>query len=348
VGKRRLSLEEFEASENTMNLKKWIPLVAAVLLGVIALVVAKKALVKSSGADGKTATAAVVVAKRDIPPGREITADDLTTVKIDTSSLPGQQFFTRPEDLIGRTALYPMSKSQTVVEQVLAPTGTRGGLTALIPAGMRAMTIEVNEFTGVAGMIQPGSKVDIIAVLRDEKNGQPAARTILQNIEVRAVGANVNPVQAAEGGPQRNPSANVTLLLTPKQTQIMQLASQNGRPWLVLRNGRDPKETEADLTTLAELRNEAARIEGAGPTTNPAATAIAAADPFAKPTTITSARVVQVIRGGVESTVTFNENGPTTPSHNIAAQPQTRPTAPKNTGNEGRFVTDADDGLIQK
>jgi pilus assembly protein CpaB len=331
-----------------MNLKKWIPLVASVLLGVIALVVVKKALVKSSGADGKSATAAVMIAKRDIPPGREITADDVTTAKIDTTSLPGQQFFSRPEDLIGRTALYPMSKGQTVVEQVLAPTGTRGGLTALIPAGMRAMTIEVNEFTGVAGMIQPGAKVDVIAVLRDEKNSQPAARTILQNIEVRAVGANVNPVQSAEGAPQAHPSANVTLLLTPKQTQIMQLASQNGRPWLVLRNGRDPKELEADMTTLAELRNEANRIEGTGPATNPSATAIASTDPFGASSKLTTARVVQVIRGGVESTVTFNDNGTNMQSHDIAAQPQTRPTTPKNAGTEGRFVTESDNGPIQK
>jgi pilus assembly protein CpaB len=329
-----------------MNLKKWIPLVAAVLLGVIALVVAKKAMSKGSGADGKSASMAVMIAKREIPPGREITADDITTAKIDTSALPGQQFFGRPEDLIGRTTLFPMSKGQTVVEQVLAPTGTRGGLTALIPQGMRAMTIEVNEFTGVAGMIQPGSRVDVIAVLRDEKNGQPAARTILQNIEVRAVGPNINPVQPAEGQPPRSPSANVTLILKPKEAQTMQLASQNGRPWLVLRKNGDEKLGDSEMTTLADLRNEAARIETGGsvPTTGPA---IANSDPFGTPK-VTTARVVQVIRGGIESTVTFQDNGMSTPSHDLAAQPTTRPTTPnRNSATEGRFVTGTDQRPVQ-
>lgn len=332
-----------------MNLKNWIPLVAAVLLGIIALVVAKKALTKNSGADGKTPSMAVMVAKRDIPPGREITADDLLTAKIDTSSLPGQQFFSRPEDLVGRTTLYPMSKGQTVVEQVLAPTGTRGGLTGLIPQGYRAMTVEVNEFTGLAGMIQPGSHVDVIAVLRDDKTGQPAARTILQNIEVRAVGRNVNPVQPAEGAPPPPPSNNVTMLLTPKQAQTLQLASQNGRPWLVLRNGRDSKEVEAEMTTLAELRNEAARLENGGsPSTMPSGTGVAG-DPFAPRPMLTTARVVHVIRGGVESTVTFNDNGPGSMVHEASMQPATRPATPKRDPNsEGRFVTDLDQRSVQQ
>jgi pilus assembly protein CpaB len=329
-----------------MNLKNWIPLVAAVLLGVIALVVAKKALSKGSGADGKSASMAVQVAKRDIPPGREITADDVVTAKIDSSSLPGQQFFQRPEDLIGRTTLYPMSKGQTVVEQVLAPTGTRGGISGLIPPGFRAMTVEVNEFTGIAGMIQPGSKVDVIAVLRDEKTGQPAARTILQNIEVRAVGRNVNPVPSAEpGAPQPAPSNNVTMLLTLKQAQTMQLASQNGRPWLVLRNGMDSKQVEADMTTLAELRNEAARIDGMPlPTTNPSSPIIASIDPFA-PKGTTTARVVQVIRGGVESTVTFENGTIRTQGPEIAAPPATQPTNPRHP--DGRFVTGTDQRPVQ-
>lgn len=308
-----------------MNVKSWIPLGAAVLLGLIALVVARKALSKSGGPEAKGAALAVVIANRDLTPGRELSAEDLTTTKLSAEGAAGQ-WFNNPADLIGRTVRIQMRKGDAVIEPLLAPNGTKGGLAGLVPDGYRAMTVEVNEFSGLAGMIVPGSKVDVIAVLRDDKSGQPAARTILQNIEVRAVGRNVNPAPPADGAPPPPPSNNVTMLLTPKAAQILQLATQNGRPWLVLRGGKDVKEVEAEMTTLAQLRNEPEKgpelaKAPAEPATKPSAAdpVVAAADPFAGPR-IPAARVVQVIRGGVESTVTFANPPAETP-----AAPATKP-----------------------
>jgi pilus assembly protein CpaB len=324
-----------------MNLKSWIPLGAAVLLGLIALVVARKALSKTGTAEGKTPALAVVVAGRDLPPGRELTADDLAVTKLSAEGATGQ-WFNSPAELVGRTVRVQMRKGDAVMEPLLAPTGTKGGLAGLVPDGFRAMTVEVNEFSGLAGMIVPGSKVDVIAVLRDDKSGQPAARTILQNIEVRAVGRNVNPAPPADGAPPPPPSNNVTMLLTPKSAQILQLATQNGRPWLVLRGGRDTKEVEAEMTTLAQLRNEPEKAPDAGKavTVSDAATrpaADAAGDPFAGPR-VPAARVVQVIRGGVETTVTFaTPPAPQPPTQQPpvlagpAATPATRP-APADAG----------------
>src|SRR4051812_35733382 len=142
-----------------MNAKSWIPLVAAVVLGLIALVVARKALEKGGGSgEAEKALVGVAVAKRDVPPGRELSAEDIGVSRVATDKVPPQSFKT-PQELIGRTTLYPLIKDQAIVDQLLAPTGMRGGLSVLIPQGYRAMTLEVNEFTGLAGMIVPGAKV---------------------------------------------------------------------------------------------------------------------------------------------------------------------------------------------
>jgi pilus assembly protein CpaB len=343
----------------TMNVKSWIPLVVAAVLGLIALVVAKKALSKTGGPNGSTPLVAVAVAARDLPPGQKLTPEDLAVTRLPAEMMPAGSFRSA-QDPVGRITRDPLAKGQAVIETALTPTGTLGGITGQIKPGFRAMTLEVNEFTGLAGMLQPGSKVDVIAVLRDEKSQQPAARTILQRVEVKAVGRNFNaaPPAGPDAGPPAPPSNNITLMVTPRQAQILQLATQNGRPWLVLRNNLDADEPEAELTTLAELRNQADRIGGAPATQPTPAPVVLAADPFAAPKAKPAARVVQVIRGGVETTVTFQPADPANPAAgqgNPAAGPQptvATPVAAPATqpdrlvpNTDGRIVTDVSDGL---
>lgn len=126
-----------------MNLKSWIPLVVAVVLGLIALVVARKALSKTGGPPGGTplVAVAVAVAARDLPPGRELAADDLTVSRLPAEVTPAGSFRTAQE-AVGRTTLHALAKGQAVVEPLLTPTGTRGGITALIgDAGQRVTSI---------------------------------------------------------------------------------------------------------------------------------------------------------------------------------------------------------------
>jgi len=324
-----------------MNLKNLIPLIAAVLLGTIALFVARKALNKSATGEGATPVVGVVVASRDLPPGRELTADDLSVTRMPVESLPTGSFRS-VQELANRTTLQPLVKGQAVVEPTLAPTGSRGGLMALIPEGYRAMTVEVNEFSGLAGMLQPGARVDVVASLRDEK-GQQSARTILQNLEVRAIGRNINPAPAVDGATPPLASNNVTLLVTPRQAQILNLSTQQGRPWLVLRNNLDKQTPDSELITLAELigaqprenKPEPAPV-AAAPATRPA---VPAADIFAPAPARPAARVVQVIRGGVESTVKF-EDVATSADQSRPAVPATRPGQTPGFGHD-RAVTDA-------
>lgn len=322
-----------------MNVKSLIPLIAAVLLGLIALVVAKKALNKTGTAQTADPVIGVVVATRELPPGKELSADDITISRMPTESLPSGSFRTVPE-LVGRTTLQPLVKGQAIVDPMLAPTGSKSGLMGLIPAGHRAMTVEINEFTGLAGMLQPGARVDVVVSLRDDK-GVSATRTVLQNLEVRAVGRNINPTPVMEGAPPAPPSNNVTLLVTPRQAQILNLATQNGRPWLVLRNSLDKDMPESELVTLAELTAGERQAGGNQPPQVPVI-------PATMPTTMTdifapvaasrpAARVVQVIRGGVESTVKFDQQAE---ADAAPVLPTTKPTAPVSPFGPGRAITD--------
>jgi Flp pilus assembly protein CpaB len=104
--------------------------------------------------------------------------------------------------------------------------------------GMRAITLEINEFSGVAGFVQAGCHVDILQTLRDEKSGNPIARTIAQNVKVTAIGIR----HVADGNADSNNGGggrSATLLVTPAQAEVLELASMSGRPRLTLRGSND-------------------------------------------------------------------------------------------------------------
>ena len=244
-----------------MQPKMFIPLVLALGLGSVSAYMVYHAIQKQHHGQDTGPLASVVVAGRDIAPGETIHPSDMIVTQIPVAAAPLTPF-NNTGALDGRIAAGPMFKGQTVLENNLAPLGSTGGLSALITKGMRAITIEVNEFTAVGGMVLPGSKVDIIAVLHDDRHNQTVSRTVLQDVVVMAVGHNVttpsDPVAA--GTPAQPPTTppsistnNVTLLVTPEQAQVLQLAAMSGRPWLVLRNGKDNAAVKIAEVTLSNV-----------------------------------------------------------------------------------------------
>jgi pilus assembly protein CpaB len=316
-----------------MNVKTWIPLGLAILLGAVALVIGRKAVAPRGPAE-PTNTVKVVVAARDVAPGKVLSAEDLTSGRVPKEMAPARSF-SDPKDVVGRTATFALLKGQAVVETLLAAQGTGGGVQALIPAGLRAITVEVNEFSGLGGMLVPGCRVDVVATVRDEKAQQQASRTILQNIKVLAVGRqfNPNPPPAPDNAPPPPPTNNVTLLVTPRQAQALKLASQGGAPWLVLRNSGDGKEVETDPTLISDLKAD----RGNGGTgmlgwlqrpTPGEGDPTAGTEPVSTgpgPTTRRATRSVQVIRGGVESEVSVPVSGRGAPRRQLT---EWRPDAP--------------------
>ncbi len=195
----------------------------------------------------------VVVAKTEIPLGEKITAEHLSLAPIPNGSLP-EGVFRKMEDVVGRVAITPIGVRETITNMKLAPAGTGGGLSAVIPEGYRAMTVKVDDVVGVSGFIMPGSFVDIVAIIvpvsqAGATNG-PISKIVLQNIKVLASGAKIDSPEN-----QRQPSEvkAVTLQVTPEQAEKLVLAANEGKLQLVMRNYTDQEDTQtkgANKSTL--------------------------------------------------------------------------------------------------
>ena len=304
-----------------MNMKTVVPLGLAFVLAIMAAFVVKNVMAHRGGPVASNSNlVAVVVTKGDLEPGRALTKEDLVVAKVPAELAPGH-VFSDPNQLVGRVATSPMSKGQTIMESLLAATGTGSGLQALIPPGMRALTIEVNEYSGVGGMLEPGCRVDLVSNLNDPKTHENVCRTVLQDVKIGAIGRNVTAQHPVEGQPLPPPSNSITLLLTPKQVQTLQLAAMTSRPWLVLRGSKDNQEVSLASTTLAELRNDP--TEGSDPTPQVQPVTTTSTDTVPSPWTpvidaqpeqpTTIRRTVTFIRNGVETTQTFTIPAPVVP-----------------------------------
>ena len=264
-----------------MNWKTFVPLLLAIVLGLVAAKVAHDTLTKQHQPAPQGNFASIVVTKHSLPPGEELTADDLMIGQVSPDSKP-EQSFDNIADLLDRTTKVEMVKGQAIIEPLLAECGTGSGLQALVPSGMCAITIEVTEFSGVAEMVSPGSRVDVVATIQAGGNEEMSARTIVQNVKVTAVGQRVT----AKPDPKDDPSQqqvfrSVTLICTPEEAEAIELANTAGRPWLVLRGSKDEERVETQGVTLTSLRGKGGDFNHKGdpfttvsdikPTTRPAA-----------------------------------------------------------------------------
>jgi pilus assembly protein CpaB len=135
----------------------------------------------------------------------------------------------------------------------LAPIGSGAGLPPSIPAGMRAMSVKVDEVIGVAGFVVPGTRVDLVVTLRgNSQSEEPMSRTVASNVLVLTAGTKLDQEQAKDGKPQ--PSTVVTLAVSPSDAERVALASSEGKISLALRNPLDVAPTETAGVRVASLR----------------------------------------------------------------------------------------------
>jgi pilus assembly protein CpaB len=157
--------------------------------------------------------------------------------------------FTSPQNLVGRTLLYPMDAGQPITEKFLSVSGAGSGLAAKIPDGMRAIALRTDEVMGVAGFLLPDTHVDVLATVHTDKNPEPETFIVLQNALVLAAGHQIQP------DPEGKPATVtvVTLLLTPEDAERAVLASQQGVIHFVLRGGSDKEKSTDPPVDLGEL-----------------------------------------------------------------------------------------------
>jgi pilus assembly protein CpaB len=254
----------------------------------------------------------LIVAARDLEPGTLIRDADLRTG--DWSGAIPEGVVQKKEDIAGRGVISPIFSGEPIVETRLALKGGGAGLAALIPKGMRAVAIRVNEIVGVAGFAVPGMRVDVLV------SGTPpgaaaqggVTRTLLQDVQVLSAGQNFQ--KDAEGKPVS--VAVVNLLVTPEQAEMLSLASTQTTIQLVLRNPLDNDIAKTTGSAVAQLFNSGAPLPMAAkpgwigqtrpgalrPTPPPAALS-----PVPKP------RVVEVINGIKRTEMQFEAVGEVRP-----------------------------------
>jgi len=211
-----------------MKTKALLPLLLALVLGVLTFFIGKRVLEnQAKAAVPKTTGAKVLVASAALPAGHQLSSADL---KFDETpgEKPSPTMFQDVKDLEGRVLVAPLEPGQVVRQSLLAPEGTSSALQSKVPAGMRAVTIAVNEFSGLAGLISPGVKVDLVATLTDNLSGETFAKTIVQNVTVSAVGRDLEAGSQANAKPDPRSAQRihktVTLLVTPSQAAAIDLA----------------------------------------------------------------------------------------------------------------------------
>src|SRR5262249_54384962 len=192
---------------------------------------------------------------------------------------------------------------EPVLEARLAVRGSGIGLAPLIPAGMRAIAVRVNDVVGVAGFVLPGMRVDVLVTARPPGRSDTFTRTVLQNFLVLSAGQ----TSQTDGKSQSINAPVVTLLVDPAQAEELTLANTEGHIQLVLRNSTDQQNTGTRGRQLGELFGAATPVAAAAPAgeakvhrTTPARAAVAPSAPAA-PTPPPPAEKVVLIRGNVKT-----------------------------------------------
>jgi len=194
----------------------------------------------SNRTDGRGEETEVVIAIKKIPLGTRIERSQLQKVAW-PQSVPLEGAYNDPEALVGRGVIVPIAASEPIMESKLAPENGGAGLAWAIPEGLRAVAVKVDEVIGVAGFVQPGTRVDVILTGSLERTrGSDTSKVILENVQVLSAGSQTDQGEDGSGFDV----TVVTLLVAPQDAQKLALAATDGRIQLALRNPLDQVATD--------------------------------------------------------------------------------------------------------
>jgi pilus assembly protein CpaB len=210
----------------------------------------------------------VLAAARDLPLGTQVSKHDLKPMGLLERDLP-KGAVTQEREAVGRALLFPVGTNEPFTAAKLTALSGAEGLPATIEPGRRAVSVQITDASGVAGLVQPNARVDVLFT-RPGNMAEAITTTILQDVRVLSIGRTAQTGQTVDARAPRSPVA--TLVLTPEETQRLELAKNQGRISLALRNPLDrsvsanngPITTEA-LDPMASARLARARR---GRTTN--------------------------------------------------------------------------------
>jgi pilus assembly protein CpaB len=235
------------------NSRTFVVVTVAVALAAAASYAVYRAVKRIPFREVPVAHYSAVVAKRELPLGTLVKKEDVKLVPWPSSD-PLAGGFDSVDKVVNRGVIVPVLANEPLSEGKLAPLEAGAGLPPTIPAGMRAISVKVNDVIGVAGFVVPGTRVDVLAMVREGQNAM--SRTVVTNVQVLTSGTRYDQQEAKKDGKPISTSV-VTLAVVPADAEKIALAATDGQIVLALRNPLDAQPTQMSGVRLAELMNGA-------------------------------------------------------------------------------------------
>jgi len=205
----------------------------------------------------EVANVQVVVAAHALPMGTRLTQNHLRVVAWPSRN-PVAGSFSDPKELQDRGVIAPILENEPITVTRVASREAGAGLSPVIPEGMRAISVRVNEVVGVAGFVVPGTRVDVLVTVKSESaSNEPMTPTVVSRVEALPPGTQYDQEKSKDGEPI--PTSVVTLAVLPEDGERIALASNEGKITLALRNPLDVASTDTRGVRLAAL------MRGTGP-----------------------------------------------------------------------------------
>ena len=281
-----------------------IALVVALILGLIAVYLANAFLTRSERDRGLGDTTKIAVAAVPLDYGMPLTPENVKFIDFPVASLPPGTYRTVAQLLPAgkkRVALRPMLINEPILASKISAEGEGASMASLLPEGMRAVSVRINDVSGVAGFVQPNDTVDVLITRTFE--GERITDVLMQNVRVLAMGQNVKERDQAKV------SKSTTLQVDPVDAQKLALGEAVGSLSLVLRKpGEDENSPVVQTVSIDDLRygrfSGRAYVQSSATTPRPAAApARVARRPIARPVAQRpvvarpATRSVEVVRG---------------------------------------------------
>ncbi len=256
-----------------INSRSLMLLTIALVLALAAVFVAQRWI--SSQQQAAVATPAietipVVVAAAEISPLDKIKPDQVKVMEMPKSSVPfdaslpggGLNFYAKPDEVLGKFATQTLFPNEVIVRQRLRDNQGGSSLSNILSPSMRAVTVRVNEATGVGGFLLSGNHVDILNTRKAPDSDAIMTHLVLQNVKILAVD------QDASTDDKGKPTLakTVTVEVRPQDASHLMRAAEVGTIQMVLRNpGDDQLVPESAYASRDELTKPANTVAAAVP-----------------------------------------------------------------------------------
>lgn len=227
----------------------------------------------------------VVVAAAELAVGAIVREEDIRLVPWPSEAVP-EGYAETAAEVVGRGVITAVHLNEPLLQSKLAELGSGGGLPIIIPPGMRAVSVRVDDVIGVAGFVLPSTRVDVLVTLTPPGSNDTQTRVILQNVHALAAGQEIR--RDEDGTPMT--VTVITLLVTPEDGERLVLAAAQGRIQMALRNGLD-----VDTLSTSGSRVSSLMVTRRAPTTRSTAPR--------RPQPLPS--VIEIFRGGVRTLISY-------------------------------------------